>query len=90
MLMSRVVGQKRKLDDRSHVVEENHGVEKEKAQGKKELLLIEVGYLMFQYNRIMNIPATDLTILRKAEAMESPHDIQNFITTINQALKDYK
>lgn len=88
--MSRVIGQKRKLGERSHTGEENDTVEKEKAQGKRELLLIEVGYLMFQYNRIMNIPSSDLTILRKAEAMESTHDVQNFIATINQTLQDYK
>ena len=88
--MSRVVGQKRKLEESSHTVEDVANNLKEKNNNKRELLLIEVGYLMFQYNRIMNISSTDITILRKAEAMESVHAIQNFITTINQALKDYK
>lgn len=88
--MSRVVGQKRKLEESSHTVEDVANNLKEKNNNKRELLLIEVGYLMFQYNRIMNISSTDITILRKAEAMESVHAIQNFITTINQALNDYK
>lgn len=88
--MSRVVGQKRKLEESSHTVEDVANNLKEKNNNKRELLLIEVGYLMFQYNRIMNISSTDITILRKAEAMESIHAIQNFITTINQALNDYK
>lgn len=88
--MSRIVGQKRKLEESSHTVDDEANGIKEKAKDKRDLLLIEVGYLMFQYNRVMDMPSTDLRILRTAEAMETAHAIQNFITAINQALNDYK
>lgn len=51
---------------------------------KRDFLLLEVAELMFQYNMSMNIPTTDLRILRKAEAMESIQDIKNFISTLKK------
>lgn len=51
---------------------------------KRDFLLLEVAELMFKYNLFMNISTTDLSILRKAEAMKNIQDIKNFINILKK------